>query len=146
MNFKEVLNCFLTVWFDPAVWERRWPLGWHQTALFPPGRPSWLLSGSQPASSWQSRKRLKREKKNNRTKGETSSCLDYYKTEVNRFLFQVISHELDFTSSIKTNTRASLSSISSWIFWNIFVTSLPLWNKEPRLVAGKRIRFQISFS
>ena len=34
------------------------------------------------------------------------------------------------TSSISTNTRASLSSIRSWIFWNILVTSLPLWNQN----------------
>lgn len=34
------------------------------------------------------------------------------------------------TSSISTNTRASLSSIRSWIFWNILVTSLPLWNQH----------------
>lgn len=38
-----------------------------------------------------------------------------------------------FTSSIRTNTRASLSSISCWIFWNIFVTSFPLYRKWAQL-------------
>lgn len=34
------------------------------------------------------------------------------------------------TSSIRTQTKASLSSINSWIFWNIFMTSLPLWGDK----------------
>lgn len=40
-----------------------------------------------------------------------------------------IAEEL-LTSSIKTKTRASLSSINCWMFWNIRVTSFPLCNQE----------------
>ena len=34
------------------------------------------------------------------------------------------------TSSMRTQTKASWSSIISCIFWNIFITSLPLWNDK----------------